>query len=241
MTRESPNPFTPGDFTRLDESDDSLFYQEPRLVVHIDDQAISAIGQLFKDVIPPNAVVLDLMSSWRSHWPVSDTQVPTGGQGAPAEGSAAFPTKPTKPTKPRKLVGLGLNAVEMQHNPDLDDYLVHDVNRDPHIPFEDSTFDAVVITVSIQYLTRPIEVFRHVHRVLNPGGLFLVIFSNRMFPTKAIRIWVASEDEQRMGLVAAYFHFAGGYEKVQPMYLNPGRRPIEDPVYALMARKPLLL
>ena len=229
MTRESACPFSPGDFTRLDESDDSLFYQEPRLVVHIDDEAISAIGQLFKEVIPPNAVVLDLMSSWRSHWPAAHIQEPTGGQGESAEGPAAFP---------KKMVGLGLNAVEMQHNSDLDDYVVHDVNRDPHIPFDDSIFDAVVLTVSIQYLTRPIEVFRHVHRILNPGGLFLVIFSNRMFPTKAIRKWVASEDEQRMGLVAAYFHYAGGYENVQPMYLNPGRRPFEDPVYVVMARKP---
>ena len=63
VTNEDPNPFSPGDFARQDESDDSLFYQQPRLVVHIDDQAIAVIGELFREVIPSDSVILDLMSS----------------------------------------------------------------------------------------------------------------------------------------------------------------------------------
>ena len=155
MTEEESSPFPPFEFERQDESDDRLFYRHPRLVVHVDDQAIAAIGELFEEVIPPNSVVLDLLSSWRSHWP----------RGYPKA----------------RMVGLGLNRVEMQENPDLDDYVVHDVNRDPRLPFDDASFDSVVIAVSVQYLIRPIEVFRDVHRVLKPGGSFLVIFSNRMF------------------------------------------------------------
>ena len=135
------------------------------------------------------------------------------------------------------MVGLGLNAVEMQENPDLDDYVVHDVNQNPRLPFDNCSFDAVVITVSIQYLTSPIEVFRDVNRILKPGGLFLVIFSNRMFYTKAVRVWTMADDKQKMQLVGAYFHYAGNYEEIKGMSRNPQRGPEEDPVYVVMARK----
>ena len=121
----------PSDFyQREDEQDDRFFYIEPRLVVHIDDGAIAAVSSLFQSLIPPDSVVLDLMSSCRSHWP----------QGHPKQ----------------RLVGLGLNSREMVENPDLDEHLIHNVNEAPVLPFEDNAFDAVVITVSVQYLTSPI-------------------------------------------------------------------------------------
>ena len=124
--------------------------------MHIDEVAIATVSKIFRDYIPVNSVVLDLMSSWRSHWPEGHSK--------------------------RRLIGLGLNAVEMQDNPDLNDYVVHDVNRNPALPFDDDTFDAAVITVSAQYLIKPVETFAHVNRVLKPGGNFIVTFSNRMFP-----------------------------------------------------------
>ena len=212
MTEEASSPFSQFDFMRHDESDDGLFYQEPRLVVHIDDQAIAAVGELFREVIPPNSVILDLMSSWRSHWP------------------AGHPKS--------RMSGLGLNAVEMRENPDLDDYVVHDLNKNPHLPYDDNTFDAVVITVSVQYIVKPVEVFRDVHRILKPNGIFLVTFSNRMFFTKAVRIWTVSNDEYKMDLVASYFYHAGGYEDLRGMCRNPNRGDFEDPLYVVMARKP---
>ena len=212
MTEEADCPFSPFDFTRADESPDRLFYVMPRLVVHIDDHAIATIGELFRDVIPANSVVLDLMCSWRSHWPSGHPKA--------------------------RMAGVGLNAVEMQENPDLDDFMVHDVNVDPKLRYEDDTFDAVVITVSIQYLTKPIEVFRDVNRILKPDGLFLVIFSNRMFFTKAVKIWTTSNDGFRMDLVASYFEYAGNYVDLRRMHLNPEGGPEEDPVYVVMARKP---
>ena len=229
MAEDLYNPFTPYHFMRYDESDDSLFYQEPRLVVHIDDQAIAVIGELFLEVfshpgavgghtreegepgVPGGKVILDLMSSWRSHWP--------------------------KGLLKARLVGLGLNAVEMLENPELDNSIVHDLNKELPLPYDDGTFDGVIITVSIQYVTGPVELFRDVNRILKPGGLFLVIFSNRMFFTKAVRVWIESDDEHRMGLVASYFQFAGNYEEISGTCRNPYRSPYEDPVYVVMARK----
>lgn len=203
--------FPPKYFEREDERDDRLFYAEPRLVVHIDDGAIATVGKLFRDFIPVDAVVLDLMSSWRSHWP---------------------------PGHPKQqLVGLGLNAVEMANNPDLDQYLVHNVNVDPNLPFEDETFDAVVITVSVQYLTSPIETFQQVNRVLRPGGILIVTFSNRMFPTKAVRVWRNTSDRGHLELVAAYMDHAGNFEDIKGGLANPNDSPPGDPLFVVMGRK----
>ena len=210
MSSSEP-PFSPEFFEREDDSDDARFYTEPRLVEHIDDQAIAAVSQLFLDFIPPESVVLDLMSSWRSHWPY----------GHPKE----------------RLVGLGLNAAEMQANPDLDEYVIHNVNEEPVLPFEMESFDAVVITVSVQYLTRPVETFRQVNRILKAGGVLIVTFSNRMFPTKAVRIWRVSTDRGRMGLVAAYLEEAGNFLEVQGNFVNPETSPPGDPIFLVASRK----
>ena len=205
------SPFRPEHFARLDEASDPLFYDMPRKVVHIDDAAIVAVKEFFLEVLPPHGVVLDLMSSWRSHWP------------------ASLPKQ--------RLVGVGLNAVEMEENPDLDDFLVHDVNTTPRLPFEDDIFDAAVITVSVQYLTNPIAVFRDVHRLLKPGGIFAVIFSNRMFPTKAVAIWRTLNDQQHAELVAAYFHHAGNFVDLDFQNRTPPAATYTDPVYVVIARK----
>ena len=204
-------PFLPEHFQREDESADPLFYSYPRLVVHIDDQAIAAVSQIFRDQIPPNSVVLDLMSSWRSHWP----------KGHPK----------------KRLTGLGLNAVEMQQNPDLDAYVVHDVNQDPVLPFQDNTFDAVLITVSAQYLTRPIETFQQINRILKPGGLLIVTFSNRMFFAKAVRIWRNSSDQGRLELVADYMEYAGNFEDIRGGFVNREQSPPGDPIFLVVGRK----
>ena len=202
---------SPDNFQRIDESKDSLFYSFPRLVVHIDQQAIEAVSQLFRDQIPPGAIVLDLMSSWRSHWP----------QGHPKN----------------HMVGLGLNAEEMADNPDLDEYIIHDLNREPILPLDDEAFDAVVMTVSAQYLTRPVETFQQVNRVMKTGGIFIVTFSNRMFPTKAVHIWRESTDRGRMDLVTSYMESAGSFGKIRAGFVNPDQSPPADPIFAVVGRK----
>jgi len=207
----SESLFLPEHFARLDESPDPDFYDMPRKVVHIDDHAIAAIKQFFRDTLPTDGVILDLMSSWRSHWP--------------------------RALSKQQLVGLGMNAEEMSENPDLDDFVIHDLNANPQLPFEDATFDAVVVTVSIQYMTRPVDVFREVNRILKPSGLFAVIFSNRMFPTKAVAIWRSLNDRQHAELIAAYFQQAGNFTAIEAQDRTPQVSDYTDPVYVVMARK----
>ncbi len=204
------NPFTPEMFDRIDESDDTLFYAFPRKVVHIDDPAIAAVGRFMAQTFPPDGVLLDLMSSWRSHL------------------LAGFIKQ--------RLIGLGLNAEEMADNPDLDEYVVQNLNAVSRLPFADNYFDGVMVTVSVQYLIRPLEIFGEVRRVLKPGAPFIVFFSNRMFPTKAVRIWQVLRDEQRAELVHTYFRLAGGYDEAvfHDLSPNPG---VTDPLYVVWARK----
>jgi len=204
------HPFTPEMFERMDDSEDAQFYAFPRKVVHIDDPAIAAAGQFMATTFPANGVLLDLMSSWRSHLPAGFAK--------------------------QRMVGLGLNAEEMADNPDLDEYVVHDLNQDPRLPFADNFFDGAVVTVSIQYMIRPLEVFADVRRVLKPGAPFIVLFSNRMFPTKAVRVWQVLRDERRAELVRAYFQYAEGYD--EPIFHNLSPNPgFSDPLYAVVARK----
>ena len=205
------NKLSPENFQREDEGDDGIFYESPRLVVHIDEGAIAAVGRLFKEQVPENSVVLDLMSSWRSHWP---------------EGHAK-----------KRMVGLGLNQVEMQENPDLDEAIVHNLNNDSVLPFDDQSFDAVLITVSAQYLTKPVETFKQVNRILRPGGVFIVSFSNRMFFTKAVLIWRNSTDRGRVDLVGTYMEAAENFEDIQASFLNAETSPPDDPMFAVFSRK----
>ncbi len=186
-----------------------MFYTEPRLVVHIDQFAIEAIGEYLSGVLPSGGVLLDLMSSWRSHLP----------EGQPRG----------------RVVGLGLNAVEMRENPQLDESVVHDLNANPTLPFRDDTLDAAILTVSVQYMTKPEQVFREVARALKPGARFHVIFSNRMFPTKATAIWKALSDKDRGRLVGAYFRRSGGWGEPEAKDISPRLGIYCDPVYVVSA------
>jgi SAM-dependent methyltransferase len=175
-------PFPEGFFTRQDESADAGFYAPDRLVTHIDDRAIAAVGALYAE-LGVRGRVLDLMSSWVSHF--------------------AEP--------PEHLTVLGMNRAELAANPMAAERVVHDLNADPVLPFAGESFDDVVCCVSVDYLTRPVEVFADVARVLRPGGHFVTTFSNRCFPTKAIAGWLANGDEAHRQIVAAYFELSGAF------------------------------
>jgi SAM-dependent methyltransferase len=203
-----PSAFPPEYFRRHDENSDAQFYNFPRLVVHIDDHAIAVLTNLYRQLLPPDGVYLDLMSSYRSHLP---DDVPSAG-----------------------VVGLGMNEVELAQNPQLNRYMVHDLNQQPVLPFEDEAFDAVVCAVSVQYLTRPVEVFREVYRVLRPVGVFVVAFSNRCFPTKAVAIWQASSDPQHIELVMQYFQQSASWYGMDTQAVEAAGH---DPLYAVWARK----
>jgi SAM-dependent methyltransferase len=199
--------FPPDAYAREDEASDQRFYAMPRRVVHIDDGAIAALGRLYGDVLPAGGRLLDLMSSWRSHLPET--------------------------LRAAKTVGLGLNAEEMADNPQLSSFVVHDLNHDPRLPFGDAEFDGAMCAVSIQYVTHPVLVFREVHRVLRPGAPFVVAFSNRCFPTKAVSGWLGMSDQQHVMLVRAYFQAAGNWTEAQEEHRSRGVD--SDPLYAVWA------
>ncbi|MDX6232364.1 MAG: hypothetical protein QOH68_1348 [Nocardioidaceae bacterium] len=136
---------------------------------------------------------------------------------------------------PARLTVLGMNQAELDANPQAAVRVVHDLNETPTLPFAAATFDGTVCCVSVDYLIRPIEVFREVRRVLRPGAPFVCTFSNRCFPTKAIRGWLATSDEDHCAIVAAYFRRSGGWsdptleQRTPPLHRG-------DPLYAVWAR-----
>ncbi|MDQ2757635.1 MAG: methyltransferase domain-containing protein [Actinomycetota bacterium] len=197
----------PGFFDRQDRGDDADFYAPPRLVTHIDDGAIAAVSELYDELGVPDGRVLDLMSSWVSHL----SRKPSGG-----------------------LVALGMNAVELEANPVADQVVVQDLNVDPRLPFDDASLDAVVCCVSIDYLIHPVEVLREAARVLRTGGVVVLTFSNRCFPTKAVRGWLATDEDGRVEIVRAYLEQAG-FEAVTTA-LRTKWRLGRDPLYGAWAR-----
>ena len=202
------SPFPPEFFQRADESDDDQFYREPRFVTHIDDATIAAITDLYREMLAAGGTVLDLMSSWISHLP---RDVDYG-----------------------RVAGLGMNLEELAGNPQLDDFVVHDLNREPTLPYAEEEFDAVVNAVSVQYLTRPVEVFDAVRRVLKPGGLYAVMISHRMFPTKAVAAWQSISSEERVRLVAAYFNLSTGWDEPRIVDRSPAGA---DPLWCVFATR----
>lgn len=207
-------PFKEEDFQRFDESPDTLFYESPRFVTHIDDPAIAALTKYYSEVFPPSntpgVAVLDMCSSWVSHFPAGYKQ--------------------------ERIVGMGLNEEELKRNPVLTEYVVQDLNIDPKLPFEDNSFDVITNVVSVDYLTKPLEVFKEMRRILKPGGLVIMSFSNRCFWTKAISVWTSTGDADHVMIVGSYFHYAGGFEPPQAVDIspNPGR---SDPMYIVCSRK----
>ena len=201
-------PFPAEAFRRYDESPDAQFYAFPRLVTHIDDGAIAAVTQLYREYVPAGGAFLDLMSSWVSHLP-SDVHYGL-------------------------VVGLGMNREELEATPRLDDGIVQDLNPQPRLPFADETFDAAGICVSIQYLTRPREVLREVGRVLKTGGEIVITYSNRCFPTKAVAIWQALDDRSHGALIERYLLDAGNWDEIAWLDRSPGGG---DPLYAVVARR----
>jgi len=199
--------FAAGFFDRADPGTDRVFYAPPRLVTHIDDGAIAAVGDLYAE-LGLTGTVLDLMGSWVSHFLAA----------------------------PEHLTVLGMNAHELEANPAAAETVVHDLNADPRLPFADASFDAAVCCVSVDYLIRPVEVFAEVARTLRPGAPFVTTFSNRCFPTKAIRGWLASSDEQHCQIVARYFELAEAFDEPTVERRTPvGRR--GDPLFAVWARR----
>lgn len=213
--------FDSSDFLRDNDAPDSGFYTKPRFVDHLDSLATSTVEDLFVRLIPRGAKILDLMASHKSHIRVE--------------------------MDPKGVTGLGLNHDELEANPILTERVIRDINNEPVLPFPDECFDAVVNTVSIDYVEWPLELFGEVARILQPDGIFIVVFSNRMFPPKAVNIWKRSTEPERVDLVKRYFSLTGDFF-LEGTFESKGKpRPRDDkyysygipsdPIYAVWGRK----
>ncbi|MDJ0828624.1 MAG: methyltransferase domain-containing protein [Desulfobacterales bacterium] len=200
--------FSDNPFDRTDNSDDSAFYTRPRLVQHIDNQAIRVLADMYATLLRSDMTILDLMSSWQSHLPENQQF--------------------------KSISGLGLNGEELKHNPQLDAHTVHDLNKNPTLPFNTHQFDAVICSLSVEYLIDPLTIFHEVARVLKPSGIFIVSFSNRWFPPKAINIWKEMHEFERVGLVMEYFLAEGSYEKLHTYSMRGLPRPTDDKYFPQM-------
>ncbi len=205
--------------TKLDDTNDTLFYEAPRFVTHVDEGFIQQLTDLYRSRLKPNTRILDMMSSWVSHLPEE----------------MAF----------AHVEGHGLNGEELARNPRFDHYFVQNLNQDPKLPLDDQSLDAVLNTVSVQYVQYPEAIFSEIHRVLKPGGIAIISFSNRMFYQKAIAAWRDGSEASRVELVKRYFKAIPGFtepEVVTKQSQAPGifqlfGMPGGDPFYAVMVTR----
>ncbi len=211
----------PEDVRRDDDGLDAAFYQEPRLVSHVDDACRQRLATLYARLLTPGIRVLDLMSSWQSHLP----------------GEMPF----------AKIIGLGLNTAELEANPALTQRVVHDCNATSTLPVPDASVDAVLCALSIEYLTQPLAIMQEIARVLTPGGLVVLTVSQRWFPTKAIALWPELHPFERLGYMAWLLAGSGQFTALETYSDRGHPRPRDDryfpqlresdPLFAAWARK----
>jgi SAM-dependent methyltransferase len=205
VVSETLKYFSEADFIRDDENLDNEFYSRPRLVSHLDSLALDTVTAIYARLIPKDSDVLDLMAGPDSHLE-EDLNL-------------------------RSITGLGMNNEELQANSNLNERIIHDLNADWRLPFDDNRFDVAINTVSVDYLVRPVDVFSEVGRVLRPRGIFIVVFSNRMFPPKAVNIWKNTLEKDRMDLVKKFISLTGKFQ-IQGYSESKGRpRPKDDKYY----------
>ena len=212
-------PLQPTQRTKLDPTSDAEFYSFPRFVTHVDEGFIDQLTQLYRDRLQPNTRIFDMMSSWVSHLPDE--------------------------IKFSHVEGHGMNPEELAKNPRLNHYFVQDLNQNPKLPLPDQDFDAVLNTVSVQYLQYPEAVFSEIHRILKPGGIAIISFSNRMFYQKAIQAWRDGTEASRVELVKTYFQSVPGFttpevivkQSAAPSLLQWLGAGGGDPFYAVIASR----
>ncbi len=210
-------PLQPDQRTKLDDTEDSLFYSSPRFVTHVDEGFIQQLTDLYRSRLQPNTRIFDMMSSWVSHLP--------------------------EEIKFAHIEGHGLNVEELARNPQLNHYFVQNLNDNPKLPLKEKDFDAVINTVSVQYLQYPEAVFSEIHRILKPGGVAIFSFSNRMFYQKAIQAWREGSEASRVELVKSYFQSVPGFSTPEviarksdtPSFLQWLGASGGDPFYAVIS------
>ena len=209
------------EFIRRDNQPDKKFYSIPRLVHHLDSHARSIVRGIHDNYLKKGGAILDLMASWDSHL------------------SSALDSS--------QLTLLGMNPEELKANPIADDHIIQDINENPILPFKEKSFDSIICTSSVEYLIKPIEIFNEIARVLKPGGICVMTFSNRWFPPKVVLIWEELYEFERLGLVVDCFLKTQSFGKITTVSYRGWPRPpddkyynsypFSDPVYGVIAEK----
>jgi len=213
-------PYVASDLNRLDSSVDTVFYDQPRFVTHIDDGAIASLSKFYEEEFSSlnkdSLDVLDLCSSWISHLPEDGINY-------------------------GKVVGVGMNEGELAANKQLTDFVVQNLNENPNMSqFEDNSFDVICNVVSVDYLTKPLEIFQEMHRILRPGGVSLMSFSNRCFPTKAIAMWLQADDIGRLTIVGSYYNYSAKWQSIEALDLKEKQPTPDRPSAAALFSNPAL-
>jgi SAM-dependent methyltransferase len=204
---------------KLDNGNDRDFYDTPRFVTHVDEGFIDRLTSLYRDRLSANTRIFDMMSSWVSHLPPElDFE---------------------------HVEGHGLNPEELAKNPRFNSHFVQNLNREQKLPLESDSFDAVLNTVSVQYLQYPEAIFAEIYRILKPNGIAIMSFSNRMFYNKAIGAWRDRSELDRVELVKSYFRSVPGFSDPEsivhtsqvPEILRWMGAAGGDPFYAVIAQK----
>lgn len=209
-------PFTKYAFFRLNSYNDGIFYALPRFVYHIDEPAVAAVTQFYRRRIPKSSDILDVCSSWVSHYP------------------SEFPSSMNS------ISATGSNVLELAANDQLTaGFTVSDLNQDCTLPYDSESFDIVTCVCSIEYMTNPVQFLRECNRVLRPNGKMIVAFSNRCFALKAIKIWLSNKIGKNIELINGFFQYAGGFgpRKVYDITAVRPQRGYQDPIYVIEAAK----
>lgn len=215
-------PYEPSELGRIDSSPDGIFYSLPRPVYHMDEPAVAALTQYYRHNIPANSDILDICSSWVSHFPLEF------------------------PETMKSIAATGMNAMELSWNDQLTaGYTVTDLNQQKPgtltaLPYDNESFDVITCACSFDYLIKPVEVLRECHRVLRPGGRVIISFSNRCFIQKAVRLWRIHNSAVHLELLNGYFQYAGGFQPRLAFDITaklPNDRSKQDPMFVVQADK----
>ena len=204
------------DRNKSDISDDEIFYQQPRFVHHLSDSFRNRLTSLYSEYLFNHHIILDLMSSWVSHFPSNISY--------------------------KKVIGHGMNEAELSSNERLDRFFVQNLNKKQNMPIEDSSIDVGLIVAGWQYLQYPEKVSLELSRVIKSDSLLIISFTNRAFWTKAPNIWTYSSEEKRIEYVTSVLTSNGWRienilnEKTQDKKLFGFYSSESDPFFSVIAR-----